>query len=283
VNCGALTESLLESELFGHEKGAFTGATSRRRGTFELAHGGTLFLDEIGEVTPAVQVKLLRVLQERQIQRVGGERTIPVDVRIVAATNQSLERLVADGRFRQDLYYRLKVVPVTVPPLRQRREDIPLLADHFVQDYARQLKRRVTTIAPEAMARLLDYAWPGNIRELRHAIERAVLLAGDGTTLVPSLLPPELLSASAEPAPGSPVKSVAAPSDGLGVGDWPRLAELLKQHGSLDGVLAMMEWEIVSRAMAAHGGNKSRAARALGRSYRWLRKLESRLQQAPPA
>jgi transcriptional regulator with GAF, ATPase, and Fis domain len=290
VNCGALAESLLESELFGHEKGAFTGAISRRRGTFELAHGGTLFLDEIGDVTPAMQVRLLRVLQEREIHRVGGERPIPVDVRIVAATNQPLEQLVADGRFRRDLYYRLKVVPVAVPPLRQRREDIPLLAGHFVREYAGQLKRRVTAIAPEAMALLLDYAWPGNIRELRHAIERAVLLAGDGTTLVPALLPPELQplpagqpAGSAEPsdplslAADRPAVISAVPAAGLGVVDWPRLAELLKEHGSLDAVLALFEWEIVSRAMAAHGGNKSRAAKALGRSYRWLRKLESRL------
>ncbi len=164
VNCGALTESLLESELFGHEKGAFTGAISRRRGKFELAHGGTLFLDEVGEVTPAMQVKLLRVLQEREIHRVGGERPVPVDVRIVAATNQPLERLVADGRFRQDLYYRLKVVPVTVPPLRERREDLPILADHFLREYVERLRRRVSSIAQEAMAALLDYGWPGNVR-----------------------------------------------------------------------------------------------------------------------
>jgi transcriptional regulator with GAF, ATPase, and Fis domain len=315
VNCGALTESLLESELFGHEKGAFTGAISRRRGAFELAHGGTLLLDEIGEIPPAMQVKLLRVLQEREFLRVGGERPITVDVRVIAATNQPLERCVADGRFRQDLYFRLKVVPVTVPPLRERRDDIPLLAEHFLREYAGRLKRRVTAIGPDAMTALLDYAWPGNVRELRHAIERAVLLAGDQTALTRGLLPPEMQASSvgacaekgeevsAEEIPeklrfsvgnaptpqatiGIPsaagVHPVAAESGGIyvGIGDWARCAELLKQHGSLDELLARVEWQIVSTAMAAHGGNKSRAAKALGRSYRWLRKLESRVQ--PP-
>ena len=281
VNCGALTESLLESELFGHEKGAFTGAISRRRGKFELAHGGTLFLDEIGEVTPAVQVKLLRVLQELQIQRVGGERPVPVDVRIIAATNQPLDKLVAEGRFRQDLYYRLKVVPLTVAPLRERREDIPLLAQQFLHEYVDRLKRRVTAIAPEALAALLDYAWPGNVRELRHVIERAVLLAGDGTTLTLPLLPPELQPPELEPMVPTKGQSASAPDHWPGMGDWSRCAELLKRHGSLGELLTMIEWQIVSKAMAAHGGNKSRAAKALGRSYRWLRKLESRLQPPP--
>jgi transcriptional regulator with GAF, ATPase, and Fis domain len=288
INCGALTESLLESELFGHEKGAFTGAINRRRGTFELAHGGTLFLDEIGEVTPAMQVKLLRVLQEREIRRVGGERPIPVDVRIVAATNRPLEQLVADGRFRQDLYYRLKVVPVTVPPLRERRDDILLLAEHFLREYAGRLTRTVTAIGPDAMAALLDYAWPGNVRELRHAIERAVLLAGEETQLTRALLPPEMQTAgvaaaapavTASPSTVSPITVSMDPWAGMD--DWPRFAALLKHHGSLDELLTHVEWHIVTKAMAAHGGNKSRAAKALGRSYRWLRKLESRLQPPP--
>ena len=310
VNCGALTESLLESELFGHERGAFTGAVGRRRGAFELAHGGTLLLDEIGEIPPSMQVKLLRVLQEREFQRVGGERPIAVDVRVIAATNQPLERRVAEGRFRQDLYYRLKVVPVTVPPLRERRDDIPLLAEHFRVEYVNRLKRRVAAVGPDAMAAMLDYNWPGNVRELRHAIERAVLLAGDQTLLTRSLLPPEIQSAgslyagaraeglhfpkssvfgAAMPPPPEPQMGVpSAPethpvavepaSIYAGVGDWTRCAELLKRHGSLDELMAMIEWQIVTTAMAAHGGNKSRAAKALGRSYRWLRKLESRLQ-----
>jgi len=282
VNCGALTESLLESELFGHEKGAFTGAINRRRGAFEVAHGGTLFLDEIGEIPPSMQVKLLRVLQEREFHRVGGERPIAVDVRVIAATNQPLDRRVAEGRFRQDLYYRLKVVPVTVPPLRQRRDDIPLLAEHFLREYVARLKRRVTAIGPEAMAALLDYDWPGNVRELCHAIERAVLLSGGQTTLTRALLPPELQparSVSAEEATAT--VSPASTDPWSGMDDWPRFAALLKQHGSLDGLLTQIEWRIVTKAMAAHGGNKSRAAKALGRSYRWLRKLESRLQSPP--
>jgi transcriptional regulator with GAF, ATPase, and Fis domain len=296
VNCGALTESLLESELFGHERGAFTGAVGRRRGSFELAHGGTLLLDEIGEIPPSMQVKLLRVLQEREFQRVGGERPIAVDVRVIAATNQPLERRVAEGRFRQDLYYRLKVVPVTVPPLRDRRDDIPLLAEHFRIEYVDRLKRKVAAIGPDAMATLLDYHWPGNVRELRHAIERAVLLAGEQTILTRALLPPEMLLAPSgaiglgvsaslvrEPAAEAVAASPAMilPDAWGGPDDWPRFASLLKQHGSLDELLTRIEWHIVTKAMAAHGGNKSRAAKALGRSYRWLRKLESRLE--PPA
>jgi transcriptional regulator with GAF, ATPase, and Fis domain len=299
VNCGALTESLLESELFGHEKGAFTGAIGRRRGAFELAHGGTLLLDEIGEIPPAMQVRLLRVLQERQFQRVGGERPITVDVRVIAATNQLLERRVAEGHFRQDLYYRLKVVPVTVPPLRERRDDIPLLAEHFRLEYVDRLKRKVAAIGPDAMAALLDYDWPGNVRELRHAIERAVLLAGEQTVLTPALLPPEMQSApsgsiglggstgsasaqretAAEAHADSPAALLL--DDWGGADDWSRFASLLKQHGSLDELLTRIEWHIVTKAMAAHGGNKSRAAKALGRSYRWLRKLESRLEPPP--
>ena len=290
VNCGALTESLLESELFGHEKGAFTGAIGRRRGKFELAHTGTLFLDEVGEVSPGMQVRLLRVLQEKEIQRVGGEQTIPVDVRIVAATNQSLEELVSVGRFRPDLYYRLKVVPIKVPPLRERRDDILLLAEHFRREYTQRLNRQTTSMASEMMASLLNYSWPGNVRELRHVMERAVLLAGDQTTLTCDLLPPEIEPARAEP-PSSPALSPSTASvDGwLGIGDWSQCADLLKQYGSLDQLLTMIEWQIVSKAMAAHGGNKSRTAKALGRSYRWLRKLETRLQpstrvlESPPS
>jgi transcriptional regulator with GAF, ATPase, and Fis domain len=293
VNCGAITESLLESELFGHEKGAFTGAIGRRRGAFELAHGGTLLLDEIGEIPPAMQVKLLRVLQEREFQRVGGERPIAVDVRVIAATNQLLERRMAEGHFRQDLYYRLKVVPVPVPPLRERRDDIPLLAEHFRLEYVDRLKRKVSAIGPDAMAALLDYDWPGNVRELRHAIERAVLLAGEQLVITRALLPPEMqpdrsgltgpASAQRETAAEAHAHSPAAllPDDWGGADDWSRFASLLKQHGSLDELLTRIEWHIVTKAMAAHGGNKSRAAKALGRSYRWLRKLESRLE--PPS
>ncbi|MEA3469399.1 MAG: sigma-54 dependent transcriptional regulator [Thermodesulfobacteriota bacterium] len=176
VNCAALAESLLESELFGHEKGAFTGADQQRDGKFIQATGGTLFLDEIGETSQAMQVKLLRVLQEQELQRVGGQETIHADARIIAATNRDLEKEVREGNFREDLYYRLNVVTVTVPPLRERRDDIPLLVDHFVKKFAEKNRREVTGVTSECMALLTSYAWPGNVRELENAIERGVIL-----------------------------------------------------------------------------------------------------------
>ena len=176
VNCAALVESLLESELFGHEKGAFTGADRRREGKFRQADGGTLFLDEISETSPAMQAKLLRVLQEHEIQRVGGQETIKVDVRVLAASNRVLEEAVEEGKFREDLFYRLNVVTLPVPPLRERPEDIPLLAAHFVEKFAARNRRRVEGITPGAMAMLRDHPWPGNVRELENAIERGVIL-----------------------------------------------------------------------------------------------------------
>lgn len=175
VNCAALAENLLESELFGHEKGAFTGADRKREGRFVQADGGTLFLDEIGETTPAMQAKLLRVLQEHELQRVGGQETIRVDVRIIAATNRNLEREVADGRFREDLYYRLNVVVLEVPPLCERHGDIPLLADYFLHKFVEKNKRQVVGITPECMDLLVRYPWPGNVRELENAIERGMI------------------------------------------------------------------------------------------------------------
>ena len=183
VNCAALAESLLESELFGHEKGAFTGADRRREGKFVQADGGTLFLDEIGETSQAMQVKLLRVLQEQELQRVGGEETVKIDVRIIAATNRDLEEEVKNNAFREDLYYRLNVVMLTVPPLRERREDIPLLVDHFVKKFAEKNRRSVECITPVCMDLLCRYPWPGNVRELENAIERGVILMrGDQLT-----------------------------------------------------------------------------------------------------
>jgi two-component system, NtrC family, response regulator HydG len=176
VNCAALAETLLESELFGHEKGAFTGAIATRKGRLEVADGGTLFLDEIGELSQALQVKLLRVLQEREFERVGGTKTIKVDIRLVAATNKDLEQAIAAGTFRQDLYYRLNVVEVAMPPLRERREDISLLANYFASKHGEKCNRRILGVSPEAQARLLSYEWPGNVRELENAIERAVVL-----------------------------------------------------------------------------------------------------------
>ncbi|RYY19083.1 MAG: sigma-54-dependent Fis family transcriptional regulator [Chitinophagaceae bacterium] len=177
VNCAALPGTLIESILFGHEKGAFTGATDRRRGKFEQAHKGTIFLDEIGEMTPDLQVKLLRTLQEKEIERVGGSDTIKVDVRIITATNRNLEKEVAEGRFRMDLYYRLNVFPLNLPPLRERPEDIPLLAKHFIEQYSRKLGKPLLAITDYALQELIRFNWPGNVRELEHVIERTVLLA----------------------------------------------------------------------------------------------------------
>ena len=181
VNCGAIPENLLESELFGHEKGAFTGATHARMGRFELANGGTIFLDEIGEMSLPLQVKLLRVLQEREFERVGGNRTIHVDVRIVAATNQDLETLVEEKRFRKDLFYRLNVIPIVIPPLRERRSDIPLLIDHFLTRFNQAKHTEISGLAPDALHLLTEYDWPGNIRELENMVERLVVLKKHGT------------------------------------------------------------------------------------------------------
>jgi transcriptional regulator with GAF, ATPase, and Fis domain len=199
VNCAALPENLLESELFGHEKGAFTSAVGQRRGRFELADGGTIFLDEVGDIPAAMQAKLLRVLQERRFERVGGTESIEVDVRVIAATNRSLQRLVRQGRFREDLYYRLNVVKIDLPPLRERPEDIPLLATHFCEKYARpgETPRQVT---PQAMEVLLQCRWSGNIRQLENAIERACVTSRDGL-IRPEDLPPELTAPQAAKLP----------------------------------------------------------------------------------
>ncbi|WPU90930.1 sigma 54-interacting transcriptional regulator [Mucilaginibacter sabulilitoris] len=177
INCGALPANLVESELFGHERGSFTGATERRLGKFEQANGGTLFLDEIGELGLDLQVKLLRALQEKEIERVGGKGTIKVNVRIIAATNKSLEKEMAEGRFRSDLYYRLNIFPISLPPLRERKNDIPLLTMHFVKRYSRECGRNINSVCSRVLQSLLNYPWPGNIRELEHLIERSVLLA----------------------------------------------------------------------------------------------------------
>jgi transcriptional regulator with GAF, ATPase, and Fis domain len=177
VNCAAIPESLIESELFGHVRGAFTGATANRRGRFALADGGTLFLDEIGTLGPGVQARLLRVLQEREFEPVGSERTMSVDVRVIAATNRDLRGMVSGGRFLEDLYYRLSVIPIELPPLRDRPDDIPLLLDHFVRKHSQRTGQRIDSLEPGARERLLAYHWPGNVRELENTIERAVVLA----------------------------------------------------------------------------------------------------------
>ena len=190
IDCSALAETLLESELFGHVKGAFTGATADKKGLFEAAHGGTCFLDEVGEISPSMQAKLLRVLQEHEVKRVGGTESVQIDVRVIAATNKDLEKLVADGRFRQDLFYRLSVVTIVLPPLRDRREDIPPLAAHFLEKHATANARPISHISPEAMALLVAYDWPGNVRELEHAVEHAVALTSN-PVILPEDLPPK--------------------------------------------------------------------------------------------
>lgn len=237
VNCSALAETLLESELFGHERGAFTGAVRERRGRFELAHGGTLFLDEIADIPPAVQVRLLRVLQEKEIERVGGERTIKVDVRIISATNRDLSAEVERGVFREDLYYRLHIVPLRIPPLRERDGDVELLVRHFIHKISKETGKRVAGITDEALRLLLEYPWPGNVRELENAIERAIVLC-DG----------EHLGASEFPmgeAPGRPPQPVSL-------------------NGSLDRILAETERRLIQEALERAGGVKTRTAELLG-------------------
>lgn len=244
VHCAALSATLLESELFGHEKGAFTGATERRRGRFELADGGTLFLDEIGEIDAALQVKILRVLEERRFERVGGQETIDVDVRLVVATNRDLKQMVADGKFREDLFYRLDVVAVRLPPLRERTGDLPLLVQHFIATLARENEKKLEGITPDALQALSAYGWPGNVRELRNMIERMVVLSrGDRLTLrdVPAHLRGD---------------AAVTPSRG----------------GALS--LEANEKQMIQRALKANDGNVTKAAADLGISRRTLhRKL----------
>jgi formate hydrogenlyase transcriptional activator len=203
LNCAAIPTGLLESELFGHEKGAFTGAICQKVGRFELAHRGTLFLDEVGDIPPELQPKLLRVLQEQEFERLGSTKTIKVDVRLVAATNRDLAAMVADGTFRADLYYRLNVFPVALPPLRERHDDIPWLVRHFTQQFARRMGRRIETIPSAVMDALVRYPWPGNVRELQNVIERAVILSpGPSLQVLPGHLPPAATQAAA-PAPAA--------------------------------------------------------------------------------
>ena len=236
VNCAALATGLIESELFGHEKGAFTGATERRVGRFELADGGTIFLDEIGEIPPEVQVKLLRVLQEQEFERIGGSVTRKIDVRLIAATNRDLERAVADGGFRSDLFYRLNVFPIALPPLRERREDIPVLVHYFATRFGAKLGRRVTRVAAETMQRLVAYPWPGNVRELENVIERAVILSSGAELEVGPEIPSPRAAA---PRPAvAPSPAPAEPSDSGSLDDVERshiLAVLREANGRIEG------------------------------------------------
>jgi len=252
LNCAAITETLLESELFGHEKGAFTGAERRKEGRFFQAHGGSLFLDEVSEMSLTMQVKLLRVLQEREFTRVGGENTIQVDVRLMAATNKNLPELIGSGEFREDLFYRLNVVGLAIPPLKQRREDIPLLAQHYLEVFAAKNQKKIKGYTPQAMDLLIRYAWPGNVRELMNAVERAVVLSQadflsekDFTIIREPEVNPD------EPGPDNVAAAIA-----------------------MDGATPLEEVEktTILNTLEASGGNKSEAARRLGITRKTLHK-----------
>lgn len=249
VNCTALPETLLESELLGHEKGAFTDAKKTKKGLFEVTDRGTLFLDEIGDMKLSMQAKLLRVVEEKRFKRVGGTRDIKVSLRIVASTNRPLEKAVEDGSFREDLYYRLKVILINLPPLREHKEDIPLLVSHFIQQYRKEFRRDIKGVSPEALKYLLRYDWPGNVRELKNVLERAIILESEDMILADHL-PPELRAAS--PLPKEPIFSFRLPPDGV----------------SLDEV----ERELVTQALALAGENQTQAARLLGLSRDALRR-----------
>jgi len=242
VNCAALPETVIESELFGHERGAFTGALTQRKGRFELASRGTIFLDEVGDFSPATQIKLLRVLQEKEFERVGGMETIRADVRVIAATNRDLENLVNKGEFRQDLYYRLNVFSIPVPPLRERRADIPLLAEFFMERYSKTNRKAVRRVAAAAISRLTAYRWPGNVRELENCIERAVLMTDD-EAIRPDHLPPAL----------------QAPT-----------SEVFALRGTLPETLENVERGLILDALKAARGNRAKAARALGITERTI-------------
>jgi DNA-binding NtrC family response regulator len=234
VSCAALTESLLESELFGHEKGAFTGAFARRKGKFEAADGGTLFLDEVGDVGPKLQLDLLRVLEERKFHRLGGNASVEVDVRIVAATNRDLKKAVQEGRFREDLFYRLNVIPIVLPPLRQRREDVPLLVDSFLERLSAEMKKPLEGVSTEAMNALLAHDWPGNVRELRNVLERGAVVCAGTIIQLPDLGLPVRADGGA-PAKAGPLSS---------------LEEVERRH--------------VAAVLSHTGGNVSQSARILG-------------------
>ncbi len=252
INCGAFAETLLESELFGYKKGAFTGAASNKKGLFEAASGGTIFLDEIGEMSQAMQVKLLRVLQERTVRRVGGIEEVPIDVRVIAATNRNLEQEAQAGTFRQDLFYRVSVIPIEIPALRDRTEDIPDLVDHFIRKFSAELNKGPMTVANETLRYLEDYNWPGNVRELENTIERAMTLEPT-STIRPERLPPRILHFS----PAEQAGGIRIPDDGIDLGAF----------------LANLERGYILEALHRTGGNQTRSAELLRMSVRSLRHL----------
>jgi transcriptional regulator with GAF, ATPase, and Fis domain len=242
VNCAAIPETLLESELFGHLRGAFTGASMTKRGKFALADGGSIFLDEIGTLTLGIQAKLLRVIQEREFEPLGSERTVRVDVRVIAATNRDLKQMVSDGRFQEDLFYRLNVIPIGIPPLRSRRDDVPVLIDHFVEKHRQRTGKRIDRVEPDVVEALQRYDWPGNVRELENTIERAVVLATGPVMTQQSI---SLLGASSTASSGLPS---------------------MRLHQNLEWV----ERETIRRALEQSGGIKKDAAEAMGISQRAL-------------
>jgi len=252
LNCGAMPEALLESELFGHMRGAFTSADTNKKGLLEVAEKGTIFLDEIGEMSAVMQVKLLRVLQERRFRRVGGLEELQADIRVIAATNQDLTKLVADGRFREDLYYRINVIPIVLPPLRERREDIPLIATHFLQKYNEQMEKAVTGISHEAMDILASYDWPGNIRELENALERAVALEA-----TPTILPDSLPAGIRGDSTGSAAVASVDPLPEAGF--------------DLEAHVKEIERGYIAEALKRAGGVQVKAAELLGMSFRSFR------------
>ncbi len=243
INCGAIPENLLESELFGHVKGAFTGAIQTRIGRFERAHGGTIFLDEIGNMPVSLQVKLLRVLQEREFERVGGNSTVKVDVRIIAATSSNLDEMVKDATFREDLYYRLNVIPINLPPLRERREDIPLLVHKFVEHFCETHKLDLKTVSPQVMKGLMSYDWPGNVRQLENLVERMVALTGNRPAILPPDLPAEIQNRDAL----NFVPLIEIPEEGINFQD----------------VVTDMERELILQSLRRTNGNKKLAAKLL--------------------
>ena len=251
LNCGALPEALLESELFGHMRGSFTGADANKKGLLEVAEHGTIFLDEIGEMSVVMQVKLLRVLQERRFRRVGGLEELQADIRVIAATNQDLTRLVAEGRFREDLFYRINVIPISLPALRERREDIPLVAEHFLVKYAEQMGKSISGISHDAMQLLVRYEWPGNIRELENVIERAVALEA-----TPAILADSLPLAVREARGAGPAE----------------IRETLPDTGfDLEARVKEIEREYIAQALERTGGVQVKAAELLGMSFRSFR------------
>ncbi|MEE9200360.1 MAG: sigma-54 dependent transcriptional regulator [Candidatus Brocadiales bacterium] len=243
LNCVAIPEGLLESELFGHEKGSFTGAVSQKKGKFELANSGTIFLDEIGDMTLATQAKILRVLQEREFERVGGTKTVKVDVRIITATNKDLQKAVEEKQFREDLYFRLNVVPIYLPPLRDRKEDIPLLVEHFLKEASEKVKRLISGISPDALHMLVAYRWPGNVRELENCIERAAVIS-NGDLITGDCLPPYITTADEKAEPTT--------------------------EGSIEDILASTEKKLILNALRETGGVQAKAAKLLGITERSL-------------